>query len=328
MNKPFIRHGRFYNDATESIITRLVDVVRVAGKVSVQKLSGGRTTHKLGMSQADIAPWLVSDPVLITTLKPVVTWLGHATFLIQVAGLTIITDPIFFDISRVMKRVIPFPIKLSDLPPIDVVLLSHNHRDHLDEPSMVYLKRFQPIVYAPFGDEAWFITRGFKHVHGNEWWQQHSVKDVTFTFLPASHWSGRGLSDVNRSLWGSWMLTVGGFTLYFAGDTAYSDHFKAIGQRFLSIDLALLPIGPEEPRNLMKQSHTGASEAVQAFIDLNAHQFIPMHWGTFPFGMDSLSLPIDRLKEAWYANENKVAGRSLILPRCGQPLEFAFEREQ
>ena len=327
MKKPLIRHGRFYNESSDSIFVRLKDVIRVTRQVAVQKLQGKRTSEKLLMVDEFVNPWIMTQEIIQPTLHPVVTWIGHATFLIQVAGVTIMTDPIFFDSSRFMKRIMPLPSKLEALPPVDIVLISHNHRDHLDERSMMYLKQYQPVVCVPLGDEAWFLDRDFHNVYGHEWGEQRKVKDVTFTFLPASHWSGRGLRDINRSLWGSWMLSVGGFTLYFAGDTAYTEHFKAIGQQFPSIDVALLPIGPEEPRDLMKESHLNSLEAIQAFIDLGAHQFIPMHWGTFAFGLDTFTLPIERLKTSWIEHEKHLEGKKLLLPRCGQAMQFAFEYE-
>jgi len=328
MKKPLIRHGRYYNTLSDSILVRLKDVLRVAGRVSVQKLRGERSVEKLLMIEEVITQWVMAKEVTQPTVQPVVTWLGHATFLIQIAGVTIITDPVFFNLSGMMKRLMPLPMRLEELPPVDIVLLSHNHRDHLDEASMNYLKRYQPVVCVPLGDESWFLTRGFNHVHGYEWWEQRTIKDVTLTFLPASHWSGRGVRDVNRSLWGSWMIQAGGFTLYFAGDTAYAEHFKAIGQQFPSIDVALLPIGPEEPRFLMKDSHTGALEAIQAFIDLGAHQFVPMHWGTFAFGLDTFTLPIERLRAFWVEHQDRLVGKILLLPKCGQVMQFTFEREQ
>jgi len=259
---------------------------------------------------------------------PRITWLGHATFLIQIGGITILTDPIFGNLSFLFPRILPSTMGVENLPHIDVVLISHNHRDHMDTASLLALKqRFEKLqIFVPWGDKAWFDKRGFAHVSEYLWGDRQSVRSqvmpnsvANFTFLPAWHWSQRGLFDKNKSLWGSWMIECNGYHIYFAGDTAYSPHFKAIAHAFPTIDVALMPIGPCEPRPWMRKSHVDAHEACQAFIDLNAHIFIPMHWGTFAFGEDHFGLPIERLKEAWHAR-SELGAKQLHMPKVGQGL--------
>jgi L-ascorbate metabolism protein UlaG (beta-lactamase superfamily) len=244
--------------------------------------------------------------------------------LIQIGNLNIITDPIFGDASFFYPRILPPGIILEDLPKIDVVLLSHNHRDHMDAKSLLALKnRSQETTFlVPKGDKAWFDKRNFEHCSEYTWWDYTSVESpsqcgqVTFSFLPAVHWSQRGLFDKNRSLWGSWLIEWGSQTIYFAGDTAYSQHFEIIAQECSAITTALMPIGPCDPEPHMRKNHVNAQEAVKGFIDLQAQQFVPMHWGTFQFGTDLFDTPINRLQTWWQQQE--MLDRVLHIPKAGQ----------
>jgi len=254
---------------------------------------------------------------------PLVTWLGHSTFLIQVGGKNIITDPIFGSLSSVFRRLVPPVVTVKDLPRIDYVLISHNHFDHMDSKSLCDLKeRFPEMrVLVPMGDKDWFDRHLFKNSSEHMWWDEVvDARDVTFkcTFLPANHWSQRTLFDKNRSLWGSWMIQSGDFSVYFAGDTSWGLHFKQIGQEFKRIDIALLPIAPGEPRSWMKETHINAQEAVQAFIDLNADILIPMHWGTFHLGFDEFHAPIELLKQSWSRAHMKLRDKRIQVLKFGE----------
>lgn len=254
--------------------------------------------------------------------KPVITWLGHSTFLIQVAGKNILTDPIFGSLSFIFRRLVPSVIKVQDLPPIDYVVISHNHFDHMDSQSLLQLKEQFPLmrVLVPMGDKEWFDRHLFAKVSEHMWWDEivDDQNNVKFTFLPANHWSQRTLFDKNRSLWGSWMLQVQNFKLYFAGDTSWGPHFEQIGHEFQDIDVALLPIAPGEPRSWMKSSHINATEAVQAFIKLKAKILIPMHWGTYHLGFDDFSAPINLLKQSWYDMREQLSGKQLKVMKFGE----------
>ncbi|MFA6065738.1 MAG: MBL fold metallo-hydrolase [Candidatus Babeliaceae bacterium] len=256
--------------------------------------------------------------------KCVITWLGHATFLITVPGATIITDPVLGDLSLLYKRWDNPVITPDQLPSIDIILLSHNHRDHMDEASIRILHAKNPAIktLVPMGDKAWFIKRGLGNVHECSWWESIKIGEAMYTFLPAKHWSQRGFFDRNKSLWGSWMIQSPDICLYFAGDTAYGEHFSLIGKQY-SIDIALMPIGPCEPHAWMKDSHLNAQQAVQAFCDLNARHFIAMHWGTFPFGIDYQALPYEYLLDSWQTHSDKALRKKTLHPgACGKTLQF------
>jgi L-ascorbate metabolism protein UlaG (beta-lactamase superfamily) len=267
--------------------------------------------------------WVTQDIPLVSSQDPVITWIGHASFLIQVDGLNILTDPIFGNASAFFPRLLPPGIALNQLPPIDIVLISHNHRDHCDLRSLHALQKTHPNMHilVAEGDKKWLIKKGFAKVDEFAWWQKHMHNTVEFTFLPAHHWSAQGVFDRNCSLWGSWMIANGKQTIYFAGDTSYSDHFNHIAKEFPSIDLALMPIAPEFPHPSMRKSHIDSHQAIQAFIDLNAKSFVPMHWGTFAFGTDTFIGPIERLQIAWRTQELHTH-KNLIVPKVGQRLHL------
>lgn len=264
-----------------------------------------------------------SEPSFI----PTITWVGHSTFLIQIDGITILTDPIFGNASFLFKRIFPPGISLESLTSVDYILLSHNHRDHMDAQTLLHLRSHNPHVLVPEGDKSWFIRREFRLVKEKGWWESfkvmHAGEPLTFTFLPAHHWSQRSLFDRNKSLWGSWMIQYKNYTIYFAGDTAYASHFSKIKDQFPEIDVALMPIGPCEPHELMKAAHLNAQQAGQAFLELNAKNFIPMHWGTFYFGADSFSYPCEQLLAWW---QNKAIPRSkLHILKIGQ--QWSLQKE-
>lgn len=278
--------------------------------------------------QKDKITWVGQGAILDRSEQLAITWIGHATFLIQIGGVNILTDPIFGNSSILYRRIIPPGITYQKLPRIDVVLLSHNHIDHMEGSTMVRLaKDHKPQFIVPQGDKRWFDESGIKHVSEFIWWGAFEHKnpqygfDLKFTFLPAVHWTQRWLYDRNRSLWGSWMIECCGKRIYFAGDTAFGDHFQAVAQEFPNIDMAIMPIGPCEPRNIMKFSHMDAREACKAFTILRARHFIPMHWGTFHFGVEQVQLPIERLRECW--SQLSLSEHAHLHELCiGKPITF------
>ncbi len=234
-----------------------------------------------------------------------VTFVNHATFLLQTSGLNILTDPVWSDRAspsqwigpkRVRKPGIPF----DQLPRIDLILISHNHYDHLDVHTLKALnERFTPRVLAPLGNARLLQSTGFTNVAELDWWDSiQFAPEVTITFAPTQHFSGRTLWDRQQSLWGSYMIEARDRKIYFGADSGYSTHFSDIRERLGSPDVALLGIGAYEPRWFMKPMHMNPAEAVQAHEDLGSRQSIGMHFGTFQLSSEAIDQPPAELKLA------------------------------
>lgn len=271
--------------------------------------------------------WYAPVRPIPSSNDPAVTWIGHSTFLIQFKGFNIVTDPVFGSPSWFYTRAVKPGIAPNRLPHIDIILLSHNHSDHMDEESLMSLRGHQPLVMVPCGNASWFNENGFNYVLEYTWWENQEIVlkngslSLTITCVPAVHWSGRSLLDTNSALWSGWVISGDKHTIYFAGDTGYSKRqFDEIHTLFPSVTLALLPIGPNEPRNLISSVHMSAAEAVDAFLDLEAQWFIPMHWGTFRFGTDTFNAPIESLKKAW--QDNNLQDDRLHILKFGQRLVY------
>jgi len=217
-----------------------------------------------------------------------ITWLGHAAFLLRLGGATILTDPYLSNYASPFqalrlgpKRFTPAGLGPRDLPPIDLVVVSHNHYDHLDAATIGALADRQRIAaVVPLGLGDFFRRRGYGSVHELDWDEQASRDGVTVTALPAMHWSGRWLNDRNKTLWCGFMLEAAGRRLYFAGDTGYGPVFRDLGRRFGPFELGMVPIGAYEPRELMRAQHVNPEEAVQLGRDLGCRRLVGMHWGS------------------------------------------------
>jgi N-acyl-phosphatidylethanolamine-hydrolysing phospholipase D len=237
--------------------------------------------------------------------RPTLTWIGHASFLVQAGGLNVLTDPHFTARASPLRfagpaRLVPPGLALEALPPIDLVLVSHNHYDHLDEGTVRELARRHPraVFIVPLGLRRWLRARGIASAIELDWWQAHAGAGFSVTAVPAQHFSGRGAADRNRTLWCGFVLEAGGRRTYFAGDTGYSRDFADIGRRFAPIDLALLPIGAYAPRWFMRPMHVNPEEAVRMHRDLCARQSVAMHWGTFRLTEEPLDEPPRALARA------------------------------
>lgn len=325
--RPFFRSGRFYNNFKEQeLVSRqsyLETIMYLLGSFykEVKMVIKSAKTGQARLPK-DVLSWLAPSKIARYSNEPVITWIGHSTFLIQINKKNILTDPIFGAPSIFFPRILPPGIEPQKLPKIDYVVISHNHLDHMDSRSLTFLRDANPNIQilVPEGDQDWFKKRNFKNVLGSIWWKKQHFDQISFTFLPAYHWSQRGIFDRNKSLWGSWMIQTKDQSIYFAGDTAYSHHFKAISREFKQIDIAIMPIGPCEPRKYMFDTHVNAKEAGEAFLDLNAQQFIPMHWGTFHFGVDLFETPVKQIQRWWKKNKSILKNKELLIPKFGESL--------
>lgn len=224
------------------------------------------------------------------------TWLGHASWLVQLDGISLLIDPVLSDaIGPGIRRNTPAPLCASELPAIAAQLVTHNHRDHLDLPS---LRDVGAPIMAGLGHQELFAAESLS-CRELEWWQTVDVGPVRISFVPAQHWSRRGLLDANRTLWGGFVIQGSASTIYHAGDTAWFDAFAEIGQRFAPIDAALLPIGAYDPPWFMEKQHMNPEQAVRAFVALQARTFVAMHWGTFKLTDEPLDEPPGRLDAEW-----------------------------
>lgn len=254
-------------------------------------------------------------------MQPAVTWIGHATTLVQASGLNIITDPAFSQrVSPVQflgpERAQPPGVALAELPRIDVVVVSHNHYDHLDRLSVLLLEQQAggaPLFLVPLGNRKWMQDLGLSRVVELDWWQKHGVTPpdggaaVDFFLTPVQHWSGRYWLDKQQTLWGGWAVFGPDFHWYFGGDTGYSKDFADTRERFAArqtpaqgggFDLALLPIGAYQPRWFMTEQHIDPIEAVKAHRDLGARRSLGIHWGTFDLAEEPLDQPPRDLAES------------------------------
>jgi N-acyl-phosphatidylethanolamine-hydrolysing phospholipase D len=230
-----------------------------------------------------------------------VTWVGHSTLLVQLDGVNFLTDPHWgaatgpFGGRLGVRRYTPPGLAFEDLPPIDFVLISHDHYDHLDEPTVLRLARaFNPRFVVPLGIKAWLADRGITNAVELDWGESVDFRGLTITCTPAQHGSGRTLRDQGRRLWSSWVVS-GSQRFYFGGDSGYAGHFKEIGDAYGPFDLAALAIGSYTPRALTRAVHTSPEEALQAWRDLRAARFLGIHWGTFFLAEESYDEPPRRL---------------------------------
>jgi len=218
-----------------------------------------------------------------------IVWLGHATFLIQLNGIRILTDPVFGNVP-LTPRLATFPIDPVHLQP-DVIIVSHGHYDHFDLKSLEKLGIYDKQIPLILPSSLSSYLKPEAHTIELGWYEKHIHEGVTITALPASHWHRRGALDFNRALWCSFMIAHEGERIFFAGDTAVDEHFAEIAERMPSIDIALMPIGAYLPRSIMRRSHMDPAEALYATEILRAAQMIPYHYGTFKLSDEPIGEP-------------------------------------
>ena len=248
-----------------------------------------------------------------------VTWIGHATVLVQNNGVNIITDPHFTNRASPFafmgpERTTKIGVEVNDLPKIDYVFISHNHYDHLDYASLKLLKVHSPNAHylIPLKLKRWFNRAGIENLSELDWWEEVSNNNVKFTAVPTQHWSNRNMLDRNKTLWCGWVYESSNFKYIFIGDTGYSNDFKDIQEKFKEFDLAAIPIGAYNPRWFMKDHHQNPEEAVQCMLDLNAKLAVATHWGTFQLTLEEMDEPPKRLAAALTA-KNLAADKFIAL---------------
>lgn len=337
---PAKKHHRpegFQNNYTEATDKSRLDLLRW----QIERARAG-----LPKPPEQLTPVVLPDMKFVSTnhgaaQEPAITWIGHATMLVQMGGLNILTDPIFSERSSPVqfagpKRYQPPGIALKDLPRIDVVLLSHNHYDHLDTASVKALSVQEggaPLFIVPLGVKKWFAAAGITNVQQMDWWDKTTVKatngQIEVHFTPVQHWSARSLSDRRATLWGGFAVFAPDFHLYFSGDTGYSKDFLDTRERFAGMqteqqgggfDMALIAVGAYEPRWFMKEQHVNPEEAVQIHLDLKAKRSVGVHWGTFDLTDESLDQPPKDLAAARAAK--KLPQEAFDVMAIGQTLKL------
>ncbi|WCL50221.1 MBL fold metallo-hydrolase [Leptospira sp. GIMC2001] len=232
-----------------------------------------------------------------------VTWIGHATTIVQIEGMNVVTDPIWSERCSPVswagpKRYTKPGVAIENLPKIDVVIISHNHYDHMDIPSLLELDRkFSPLFLVGLRNRQFLIDAGIQNVRELDWWDEIDVLGKKIVFTPTQHFSARGVFDRDETLWGSYAIIGKKTKVFFGGDTGYFPGFKEIGEKFEGFDLAILPIGAYNPKWFMEPVHMDPPQSVQAYIDLKAKFLMPMHYNTFVLTDEPLDEPVPYTKK-------------------------------
>jgi L-ascorbate metabolism protein UlaG (beta-lactamase superfamily) len=260
-----------------------------------------------------------------------ITMVNHATLLIQQDGVNILTDPVWSERTSPVTFAGPYRrrppgVRFEDLPPIDVIVISHNHYDHLDTASLARLvDAHHPKILVPLGNQALLDDEGIVGSKDSDWWDATRISDrVVVTNVPAQHFSGRGMSDRMKTLFSGWVIDGPSGRVFFAGDTGYGPHFTTIREKTGAPDVALLPIGAFRPEWFMRAVHTDPADAVRAHLDLGAQFSMGMHFGTFPLADDGMEEPVVKLAEARTAKG--IEERVFVAPKNGE--SFVWRREE
>lgn len=268
------------------------------------------------------APLVENDgSALAGARRDALTWLGHASWLVQLERTSLLIDPVLLArIAVTVPRLVPVGVSLERLPTVDAVLVTHNHMDHMDAPSLRAIEaRSQgapPLFVVPQGLKSWFDTRGFRRCVELAWWQTLAIGGTAVTFVPSQHWSRRSLFDEDTSHWGGYVITAGKHRVYHSGDTAYFSGFAKIRERVGAPTAALLPIGAYEPRWFMQSQHMNPADSAQAFVDLGAERFFAMHWGTFVLTDEPVDEPPSLIRREWI--ERALPSDALAIPAIGE----------
>ena len=244
-------------------------------------------------------------------------WIGHATWAFRMAGKLVVIDPIWStSISGTVRRLIPPGVELAAMPDVDIVLVTHDHRDHMDLPTLAKLPHAATYIVGAGNGER-MRDLGHDKVVELDWWDAHVIDELSITFVPARHWSMRMPWDRNQTLWGGFVVRGPRGAVYHSGDTAWGDHFAEIADRAGPIDWAMLPIGGYSPRWFMESQHIDPEEAGRAFDALRARHLLAMHWGTFRLTDEAIGEPVARLRTWW--QERGLSDERLWIPAVGEP---------
>ena len=286
-----------------------LNVYEEHGFFDLLKWRWGRNDKEIPPPESYDFPIAKNDPAFLKSNgdKTTLTWIGHASVLLQLNGKNILTDPVFSERASPVqwagpKRVVAPGLALQDLPPIHMVVISHDHYDALDKNSIVKLFEREggkeTIFFVPLRLKSWMKDLGITRIYELDWWDQHEEGTFRITAVPVQHWSKRGLFGRNKTLWAGWVVQSGDFRFFFTGDSGYTTTFKEIGKKLGPFELSTIPIGAYEPRWFMKTHHINPEEAVQVHSDVRSKKSVAIHWGTFILTDEPLDEPPKRLNSA------------------------------
>jgi len=261
--------------------------------------------------------------------KTTLTWIGHATVLLQLKGKNILTDPHFSNRASPVqwagpKRIVPPGLSMEDLPPIDWVVISHDHYDSLDKQTIrnLYGREggTETLFFVPSGLKTWFHRLGIRRVIEMDWWNRHKEGALSITAVPVQHWSKRSPFSRNTTLWAGWVIHSDDFRFFFCGDTGYAPLFKEIGKKLGPFQLSAIPIGAYEPRWFMRYHHVSPEEALQIHLDIGSEKSVAIHWGTFMLTDEPLDEPPKRLEKA--LREKCLSEEDFVVLGHGETIRF------
>lgn len=307
-----IRMNRFINDFNNGARMSYRQMIKWKLSRNPQKREKKNEKYNLNIQRIINLPMQQGDFMI---------WLGHASFYLKLAGKAILIDPCLIS-PPFYKRYSRLPCRISELGEIDYLLVSHGHFDHLDSGSIRKLRGEEITALLPL--KMGRLIRSYNKkisTHEAGWYQKYKIDEqFEIYFLPAHHWYNRNMIDTNKLLWGSYLIKYKGVHIYFAGDSAYSEHFKEIAKLFSKIDICLMPIGAYKPHYTQRSIHMSPREAVLAFHDLNGKVFIPMHYGTFNLADEPFGEPIRLIKEI---NERGNLNGILKIPDIGEVVNIS-----
>lgn len=277
--------------------------------VEVVKWMVSRNPQKLEKSKDTFRPAHVHNPSFLQHQQDCIVWLGHATFFIRLKGVSLLIDPVFFDVPFV-KRYTNHAYSAALFDNLDYLLISHDHQDHCQEKSIRMIVKQNPAMKILTGLNMENLLRPWSRdlsIQMAGWYQQYETDSrVAIFYLPSRHWSKRGLIDENERLWGAFVIQSGDKTIYFSGDTGYGNHFKELKTLFPRVTVAIIGVGAYKPEWFMHPNHVSPHDAIRGFNDMNAEIFIPMHYGTFDISDEPVGEPLKILQDL--EHENKING--------------------